>query len=221
MDTLGSRAHDFTMIKVEVWSDINCPFCYIGKRNLERALEKYPRAESVEIEWKSFELDPYSTPSKGSDNIDLIAKKYGRDRAWVEAMNQRIGDMGRESGIEFHLEKVIPANSFKSHKLLHLGKKYGIQNEMKEVLLYAKFIEGKDIDDTETLVSIAKSQRLDEAEVREVLSTAQFDREVREDEEMASRMGIRGVPFFVINKTEALSGAQPPETFLEVLESMD
>jgi predicted DsbA family dithiol-disulfide isomerase len=221
MDTFSFRAHDFPMIKVEVWSDINCPFCYIGKKNLELALEKFPRAESVEVEWKSFELDPYSTPSKEVDNVELIARKYGRDRAWVEEMQARIADMGREAGIDFRLEKVVPANSFKAHKLLHLGKKYGIQNEMKEALLHAKFAEGKDIDDVATLVSIGKSQRLDESEIRDVMSSTQFDKEVREDEEAAARMGIRGVPFFVINQTEALSGAQPPEAFLDILESMD
>ena len=209
------------MIKVDVWSDINCPFCYIGKKNLERALEKFPRAESVEVEWKSFELDPYANPPKDADNIDLIAKKYGRDRALVESMNERIGDMGKEAGIEFHFEKVKPANSFKAHKLLHLAKFYGIQNEMKEALLHAKFTEGKDIAEVETLVKIAVALKLDEKETREVLEGSRFDREVRADEEMAARMGITGVPFFVVNGTDALSGAQPPEAFIDVLESMN
>jgi predicted DsbA family dithiol-disulfide isomerase len=209
------------MIKVEVWSDINCPFCYIGKKNLERALEKFPRAESVEVEWKSFELDPDANPPKDADNVDLIAKKYGRDRSWVESMNERIGDMGKEAGIDFHFEKVKPANSFKAHKLLHLAKHYGIQNEMKEALLFAKFTQGQDIADVETLVKIASSLKLDEKETREVLDGERYDRDVRKDEELAARMGIRGVPFFVVNGSEALSGAQPPEAFIEVLEGMN
>jgi predicted DsbA family dithiol-disulfide isomerase len=209
------------MIKVEVWSDINCPFCYIGKKNLERALEKFPRAESVEIEWKSFELDPFAKPEKGTDNIELIASKYGRDRKWVEAMNERISDMGKESGIAFHLDRVIPANSFKAHKLLHLAKKYGIQNEMNEALLHAKFTEAKDIGDDEVLLAIGMALRLDDNEIKDALSSPTFETEVRSDEERAMHLGIQGVPFFVINGTEALSGAQPPEAFLEVLESMN
>ncbi len=209
------------MIKVEVWSDINCPYCYIGKRNLEKALEKFPRAESVEIEWRSFELDPFSNPEKGSDQIDLIAWKYGKDRAWVENMNRKISDMGKEIGLEFHLGKVVPSNSFKAHKLLHLAKFYGIQNELQEALFRAKFSEGKDINDIETLIALGQKENLDPVEIKEVLEGKRYDQDVRKDEETGSGLGIRGVPFFVINKTEALSGAQPPEAFLEVLESMN
>lgn len=209
------------MIKVQVWSDINCPFCYIGKKNFERALEKFPRAESVELEWKSFELDPSGHPPKGADNIDLIAKKYGRDRAWVESMNQRIADMGKENGIVMNLERVVPANSFKAHKLLHMAKFYGIQDDLKEALFRAKFTDGKDIDDESVLTELATGLKLDPDEVREVLAGKRYNEDVRKDEEEAGRLGIRGVPFFVINQTEALSGAQPPEAFLEVLESMN
>lgn len=209
------------MIKVQVWSDINCPYCYIGKKNLERALSQFPRAESVEVEWKSFELDPHGNPPKGSDNIDLIARKYGRDRQWVESMNAKISDMGKESGIEFHLDRVIPANSLKAHKLLHLAKFYGIQNEMKEALLFSKFTKNEDINDAEVLIRIATALKLDEKEVQDVLMGARFEEDVRKDEAEAARYGIRGVPFFLINGSEALSGAQPPDAFLEVLESMD
>lgn len=214
-------AGDMNMIKVEIWSDINCPFCYIGKKTFEKALEKFPRAESVEVEWRSFELDPVSHPPKGSNNTELIAQKYGRDKRWVESMQEKIADMGRENGIDFHLSNVVPANSFKAHKLLHLAKAYGIQNEMKEALLHAKFVEEKDIGDEETLLQIALGLRLEEAEINDVLKGKRFEEDVRADEELAARMGIHGVPFFVINKTEALSGAQPPEAFLEVLESMN
>ncbi len=209
------------MIKVEVWSDINCPFCYIGKRNFEKALSKFPRAESVEVEWKSFELDPFTNPPKGADNTELLALKYNRDRAWAEKMNENVASMGKENGLVFKFDKVVPANSFKAHKILHLAKFYGVQNEMKEALLKAKFTDGKDISDIETLKEIATSLKLEEAEVMDVLNGTRFNNDVREDEERASKLGIRGVPFFVINQTEALSGAQPPEAFLDVLESMN
>lgn len=209
------------MIKVEVWSDINCPFCYIGKKNLELALARFPRAESVEVEWRSFELDPYSNPEKGADQIDLIAEKYGKDRAWVESMNHKISDMGKESGIEFHLNKVVPSNSFKAHKLLHLAKFYGIQNELQESLFRAKFTEGKDINDNGELIALGEKENLDPIEIKEVLESKRYEQDVRKDEETGARLGIRGVPFFVINHSDALSGAQPPEAFLEVLESMN
>lgn len=209
------------MIRVQVWSDINCPYCYVGKKNLERALAQFPRAESVEVEWKSFELDPHANPPKGADNIDLIARKYGRDRQWVEMMNGKIADMGRESGIEFRLDRVVPANSLKAHKLLHLAKFYGIQNEMKEALLYSKFTKSEDISDDQVLLRIGTSLKLDESEIKDVLSGKRFEEDVRKDEAEAARYGIRGVPFFLINGTEALSGAQPPDAFIEVFESMD
>lgn len=209
------------MIKVDVWSDINCPYCYIGKRNLEKALEKFPRAESVEVEWKSFELDPYSQPEKGANQIDLLAEKYGKDRAWALSMNKKMTEMASDVGIEFHLDKTVPANSFKAHKLLHLAKFYGIQNEVKEALFQAKFCEGKDISDDETLIALGTKENLNPEEIREVLEGKRFDMDVRKDEETGARLGIRGVPFFVINQSEALSGAQPPEAFLEVLESMN
>ena len=182
------------------------------------ALAKFPRAESVEVEWKSFELDPYANPEKGADQTELIAQKYGKDRTWVMSMNQRIADMGREGGIEFHFEKVVPANSFKAHKL---AKFYGIQNEIKEALFRAKFSEGKDINDNDTLIAIGEKENLDPTEIKEMLESKKFEQDVRKDEETGAKIGIRGVPFFVINNSEALSGAQPPDAFLEVLESMD
>lgn len=221
LDTVRTRGQNGDMIKVEIWSDINCPYCYIGKKNLEKALEKFPRAESVEIEWKSFELDPFAKPEKGVDNTELIARKYGRDRAWVESMQDRIADMGRETGVTFQFQKVIPANSFRAHKLLHLAKFYGVQNELKEILFRAKFTDGKDIHDEATLLALAEEVKLDRKEAEDVLRSHRYDNDVRADEERAAVLGIRGVPFFVINGTDALSGAQPPEAFLDVLESMN
>lgn len=128
-------------MKIEIWSDINCPFCYIGKRHLEKALKEFP--EKVEVEWRSFELDPITVPPKGSDQMELLAQKYGKDRAWAEEMNGNMTAMARQSGLEFHMEKVIPANSFNGHRLIHLAKKHDLQDAMKERLLSAKFVEVK------------------------------------------------------------------------------
>jgi predicted DsbA family dithiol-disulfide isomerase len=203
------------MMKIEIWSDINCPFCYIGKRHLEKALSTFSGA--VDIEWRSFELDPVSHPPKGSDQMELLAKKYGKDRAWAVQMNENMTAMAKKSGLEFHMEKIVPANSFKAHRLIHLAKDLQLQDAMKERLLRAKFVEGKDIGDDEDLIACGEDVGLPREAIQKVLESDQYSAQVREDEKMAQALGIQGVPFFVFNKREALSGAQPVEVFIEVL----
>lgn len=202
-------------MKIEIWSDINCPFCYIGKRHLEKALATF--SKEVEIEWKSFELDPHTHPPKGSDQMELLARKYGKDRAWAIQMNENMTAMAKESGLNFHMDQVVPANSFNAHRLIHLAKKHNLQGEMKERLLSAKFVEGKDIGDSAILTALAQEVGVPAHVITHLFETDEFSAEVRSDEEMAGALGIRGVPFFVFNKKVALSGAQPVETFLEVL----
>jgi predicted DsbA family dithiol-disulfide isomerase len=206
------------MINIEIWSDINCPFCFIGKRHLEKAIAAFK--QPVAIEWKSFELDPYGHPPKGSDQTDLLAQKYGRDRAWAVQMNANMTEMAKKTGLDFHMETVVPANSFNAHRIIHLAKKYCLQDAMKERLLLAKFKEGKDINDHQTLLTFAQEVGLSGVEAKEVLDGDNFASEVRADEEMAGALGIRGVPFFVFKKKLALSGAQTVEAFLEVLEKI-
>ncbi|MDD4974705.1 MAG: DsbA family oxidoreductase [Bacteriovorax sp.] len=210
------------MIKIEVWSDVNCPFCYIGKRHLENALKKFLKNKlvKIEVEWKSFELDPNTNPPKGADNTERLALKYGKDRAWAEQMNQNMTKMARSAGLDFHLDKVIPANSFNAHRLIHLAKLHGLQNQMKEKLLSFKFIEGKDISAPNVLREAAVSIGLDHQEVQTVLESDQFAQDVRHDEEQAGALGIRGVPFFIFNKEHSISGAQPEEVFLAMLEDL-
>ena len=203
------------MITIEVWSDVNCPFCYIGKRHLEKSLEG--RDDEVEVIWRSFELDPMAKPEKGLSNNEMLAKKYGKDLAWAQQMNQNLTNMAQESGLAFQMDKVVPANSFNAHRLIHLALSHGLQDQMKERLLKAKFCEGRDIGDSETLVSLGLELNLPEAEIRSTLSSHQFESEVRREEEMALELGIRGVPFFVFNKKLALSGAQPVEMFQQAL----
>jgi len=202
-------------MKIEIWSDINCPFCYIGKRHLEKALQSF--SGKVEIEWKSFELDPVSHPPKGSDQMELLARKYGKDRAWAVQMNENMTAMAREAGLDFHMDKIVPANSFNAHRLIHLAKKYHKQDEMKERLLAAKFVEGMDIDGPAVLTQLAQELALPAQEVAHLLESDAFAKDVRADEEMARTLGISGVPFFVFDQKVALSGAQPVEVFLEVL----
>lgn len=207
------------MLKIEIWSDINCPFCYIGKRHLEEALSRFQLP--VEIEWRSFELDPLSIPPKGADQTDLLAQKYGKDRSWALQMNANMTKMASQVGLEFHMDIVVPANSFNAHRLIHLAKSHHMQDAMKERLLSAKFKEGKDIDDKSSLQQLALEVGLPIKEVVMVLDGEKYSEDVRADEEMAGALGIRGVPFFVFNKKVALSGAQPVKVFEEVLEQMD
>lgn len=206
------------MISIDVWSDINCPFCYIGKRHLEMALKQFEG--ETEVTWKSFELDPAGHPPKDADNTELLAKKYGRDRKWAEEMNRSMTSMAKAAGLDFHMTKIIPANSFKAHRLLHLAKDEGCQDQLKEKLLAAKFIEGKDIEDDEVLLNSALELGLQPPDVEEVLKSQKYSEQVRADEQEAAQHGISGVPFFVINRQYALSGAQPVESFLEVLKEV-
>jgi len=208
------------MIKVEVWSDINCPFCYIGKRHLEVALAQYSQKQTVLIEWKSFELDPVSMPSSREDNAELLARKYGRDREWALQMNKEITDLAKASGLDFHLDKMIPANSFNAHRMLHLAKSKSlqVQNELKEILLSYKFIEGKNINSHECLREAGLAVGLDQDTLLAVLESDKFGQDVRKDEEQASAMGITAVPHFRFNRVNIIKGARPPEVFLKMLE---
>ncbi|WPU66862.1 DsbA family oxidoreductase [Peredibacter starrii] len=209
------------MIQIEVWSDINCPFCYIGKRHLEAALEKFSDKGDVVVEWKSFELDPMANPPKGANHHELLAKKYNKDVAWAKEMDKNLTDMARKSGLDFHMEKQVPANSFNAHRLIHLAKQNHLQDQMKERLLKAKFTEGKDIGDTEVLKLLGIELGLDQKELDELFSGNRFVTDVREDEEIATELGIRGVPFFVFNKKYGVSGAQPVEVFSEILDKVN
>jgi len=204
------------MINIKIWSDINCPFCYIGKRHLEAALNQF-KDDEVVIEWKSFELDPSANPPKGVPAVELLARKYGRDITWAREMNANVTAMALKTGLHFKLDKLVPANSFNAHRIIHLAKKLGKQDQMKEALLHANFAEGKDIADNDTLVSIATSVGLPESDVQRVLNSEEYSSDVRQDENEARALQISGVPFFVFNQKYAASGAQPPEAFLEIL----
>lgn len=204
------------MIHVEVWSDINCPYCYIGKRHLEKAIKEFS-SDEVKVEWKSFELDPHTKPPKNVPHKVLLAQKYGKDIAWAERMDENMTSMAKKAGLDFHMDKIIPANSLNAHRLIHLAHAHGKQHEMKERLLSAKFVEGLDIDDLLVLRNLGTELGLDRNEVIAVLESNRYEAEVRRDEETAGALGISGVPFFVINKKYGLSGAQPVETFIEAL----
>lgn len=198
---------------VEIWSDILCPFCYIGKRNLEAALKEFP--DPVQIVWRSFELNK-DAPKKSSDSLpEGLAKKYGKSLEWALDMNQQMQKRAQEVGLTLNFEKVVPTNSFDAHRLIHLAEKSGRQGDMKEALLQAYFTDGKDISDHPTLIALGVSLGLDANEIRVMLESDRFRDDVREDERIAADLQISGVPFFVVNQRFAISGAQPKEFFLE------
>lgn len=208
------------MIKIEIWSDINCPFCYIGKRHLEAALADFPQKNLVDIVWRSFELDPHTHPAKGADSTDLLAKKYGRDRQWALEMNRSMEDLAKKVNLNFQLDRVIAANSFNAHRLLQMAKDQSakIQNELYELLFSYKFIEGKDISDFEVLREAGATLGMKPQAINEMLRSDQYTYEVRLDEEVAGGLNIRGVPYFYFNKQIAISGARPIVEFSNALE---
>ncbi len=205
-------------MEINIWSDVRCPFCYIGKRKFEMALEQFAYKDKVYVTWKSFELDPdLKTNTKVSATEHLSSAK-GISKAQAEGMQEHVANVAKEVGLDFHTKNTVVANSFNAHRLIQLAKAKGLGNEVEEALFKAYFMEGKNIDDKETLVEKGVCIGLDEKEVKAIFSSDAYEKEVRQDEMQAQSIGINGVPFFVLNNKYAVSGAQSPETFLDVLE---
>lgn len=205
-------------MQIEIWSDIGCPFCYIGKRRFETALEQFAHKEGVEVQYRSFQLDPHADKNPAHDLYDMLSKKMGRSREEVKQMNQQLANQARDAGLDFHFDGVIPANSEDAHRLIKLAEQKGRGPDMWEALYKAYFTDSKHIGDTDTLLSLAQEVGIDRKEAAEMLEGNQFTQEVRDDGQEASRFGASGVPFYVINRKYAVSGAQPSEVFLQALE---
>lgn len=205
-------------MKVQIWSDIMCPFCYIGKKNFEAALDKLPFKDEVEVEWKSYQLDPELNETSGSKTInEYLAERKGMPIAQIEQMQMRIKDMGKQVGIGFNIENAIVANTFPAHKLLHFAAKSNKANDAEELLFHAYFIDGKNVANHEVLVNIAEELGLDTDQAQYVLNSDSFDYEVKQDILEARNIGVTGVPFFLLNDKYALSGAQPVDLFVDAL----
>jgi predicted DsbA family dithiol-disulfide isomerase len=204
-------------MKIDIWSDVRCPFCYIGKRKFEMALEKFEQKNDVQVEWKSFELDPNLSTNPKVNADDYLAEIKGISKAKVKEMHQYMKQIADEVGLDFNFEKAVVANSFNAHRLIQLAKSKGLGNEAEETLFKAHFTDGKNIDDQQTLLELAASIGLERDEAAKMLSSDTFSKEVKQDELQAETYGIRGVPFFVLNDKYAISGAQSPETFLEAM----
>jgi predicted DsbA family dithiol-disulfide isomerase len=204
-------------MKVEIWSDVVCPWCYIGKRRFEAALERFEHRDEVHVEWRSFELDP-DRPAGGSATLaELLASKYGRSLAQAQQMLDSTTATAAADGLVYHFDKAVPANTFNAHQVIHLAAAHGLQADAEERLLAGYFTEGADVDDVETLAALGARIGLDGDDVRAALAEQRYADAVRADEAEASSLGISAVPFFVFDRTYGVSGAQSPDAILEVL----
>ena len=202
---------------IEVWSDFTCPFCYIGKRQLELALEQFNHRTDVEIIFKSFELDPNAKRNVDYNVNEMLSKKYGITLEQVQSNNQSVTERASTLGLEYHLDTMKLTNTFDAHRLTKMAAQYGKKMEMAERLFKANFTESKHLGDHVTLADLAVEVGLDRNEVLEMLKSTNFTQEVRFDESEAKEIGVSGVPFFVIDRKFALSGAQSNEAFLQAL----
>lgn len=207
-------------MKIEIWSDIVCPWCYIGKRRFESALATFPHRDDVEVVYRSFELDPSAEKKSGVSSTDMLAKKYRISRERAEAMNARVSALAAQEELDYHLESARHANTFDAHRLIHFAASHGRQIEMKERLMRAYFTESADVGDTDTLVRLAAEVGLNTGEAREALQRGAFADDVRADERRAQMLGISGVPYFVIDEKYGISGAQPTEVFAQALQAI-
>ena len=204
-------------MQVEIWSDVVCPWCYIGKRRFEQALAGFAGRDDVEVRWRSYELDP-AAPPVGVDVTEHLAAKYGVSRGEAAAMQHRVTQAAAGEGLEYHLDRAQRGNSFDAHRLLHLAATVGRQDELKERLLRAYFTEGEAIGDRATLRRLAVEAGLPGPEVDDVLAGDRFAPEVRADQATAEQLGCRGVPFFVVDRRFGVAGAQDPAVLRELLE---
>ena len=204
-------------MKVEIWSDIACPWCYIGKRRFESALAQFAQRDQVEVLWKSYQLDPTAPRMSEQSHDDLLAQKFGVSQEKIAQMNANMSELAEQEGLDYHFERVKSANTFDGHRLIHLAATHHLQDKMKEHLMHEYWTEGLALWDSEALVKLATEVGLDADEVRTTLESDAYADEVRADEEKARQIGVTGVPFFVIDEKYGVSGAQPAEVFSKVL----
>ncbi|SNS28129.1 Predicted dithiol-disulfide isomerase, DsbA family [Belliella buryatensis] len=204
-------------MKIEIWSDIMCPFCYIGKRRLESALENFEYKNNVEIVWKSFLLNPDMKTDLSKSTAEYLAETKGWSIEQTHQITNQVTEMANGEGLVYNMDKTVVANAKNAHRLLQLSKTLGKGDEMKERLLKAYFTEGKNIDDFATLVSLAEEVGLEKERVETCLNSKEFAENVEQDILESRQIGVRGVPFFVLDRKFGISGAQPVEVFEDTL----
>ncbi len=206
-------------MRVEIWSDIVCPWCYIGKRRFETALSQFDHADEVDVVWKSFQLNPEQPKGKPEPVAEHLAAKYGVSVDEARAMNDRVKGIAAEEGLAYDLDRYTMVNTFDAHRLTHFAKKHGLGAELHERLLRAQLIEGEVLEDPDTLVRLAAEVGIPEADARRVVESDAYTNDVNADIDELRSLGGNGVPFFVIDRRYGVSGAQPAELFLNALET--
>ena len=202
---------------VEIWSDVACPWCYIGKRRFEAALEQFEHRDEVTVTWRSFELDPGAPHERTGDRAERLAEKYGMTVQQAREAEEHMTAVAAGEDLPFRFDITRSGTTFDGHRLVHLAETHGLGDAMKERLLRAYFTEGELISDQDTLVRLAVEVGLDEQEVTELLAGERYADEVREDERTAAELGISAVPTFVVDRRLGVFGAQPPEALLDLL----
>jgi predicted DsbA family dithiol-disulfide isomerase len=206
---------------VEIWSDVVCPWCYVGKRRFERALAQFAHRDDVQLVWRAFELDPAAPPSaaEAGDYAERLARKYRTDVAGAQRMIDTMTATAAGEGLDFRFDRMRPGNTFDAHRLLHLARERGIQDDVKEALDRATFTQGLAVSDHDSLVAVVTAAGLDPDQARAVLASDRYADAVRGDQAQANAYGITGVPFFVVDSRYGVSGAQSPELIREALET--
>jgi predicted DsbA family dithiol-disulfide isomerase len=208
-------------VKIEIWSDVVCPWCYIGKRRIESALAEFGHADEVEVHWRSYQLDPGAPTEPTESAAAMIARKYGQSADGARQMQDRVEAVAAEEGLIYRLSQTLHLNTVDAHRMIHLAHAQGgteLQGRVKESLLAAYFTEARNVADHAVLREVAVAAGLDPARVEEVLASREFEADVHADIAQAQAYGATGVPFFVIDSKYGVSGAQPTETFVQVLE---
>jgi protein disulfide-isomerase len=207
-------------MKIEIWSDIMCPFCYIGKRQLESALTEFPNDE-FEIEWKSFQLDPTITPQSGKDVFTFLAERKGISVEESKEMHKGVTERAKSVGLDYNFDKTVISNSLEAHRIIQLAKTKNLGDEMEEIFFKAYFTEGRDLNDGPTLIELAMKSGLDQIQVLEILKDENLLLDnVKNDISEAQQIGVQGVPFFVFDRKYAVSGAQPVEAFVNTIKEV-
>lgn len=203
---------------IEIWSDVKCPWCFVGKRRFEKALAEFPHRDSVDVTWKSFQLDPNLPESYDGTELQYLSERKGLPQEQVRQMWGQLKASAADVGVDFDFDSVVVGNSFPAHRFLHLAKSLGKGNEAKEAVLSAHFEQGLNTSDVEVLIDLGETIGIPEQSVRETMSSDRFAEDVRRDINEAQTLGVSGVPFFVIDRKYGISGAQPVEFFRQALD---
>ena len=209
------------MIRVEIWSDVVCPFCYMGKRRFENALKSFQRKDDVQVVWRSFQLDPDFQPEPGLSVHDYLAKRKGMPPSETRRAHERLTSAAAQLGLVYDFDHAVMANTLDAHRLTHLARRHGLAEKMEERLFAAYFTEGRNVGDRETLAALGAEIGLEASEIRTMLAGTDYAEDVQSEAREAHELGADGVPFYVFNRAYAVAGAQPSELFLEALEKAE